>query len=151
MDNLGRTEESPWVTFDYEKDMYQSLSSYFSPNRTELTLLSNSLRFAAVESLLLHTRIMADILLSRDSSQDAIRLTDLLPGFTPSKLNKLKEEYGSGSEFESPCWTLNKMLAHPTTLRLRSYDYTPIMKMLGPIIDSIITEIDEERVKRNSV
>ena len=89
--------------------MFHSLLSLFLPGHTELSLLSQPIRFAAVESLVMHTRIIADMLLSRDTFPDSIRLQDLLPDFTPSKLDELRESYGNRNKKNSPCWTINKM------------------------------------------
>jgi hypothetical protein len=151
MNLRGQSLSASWITYDYEMNMFHSLLSLSSPGNTELALLSQPIRFAVAESLVMHSRIITDILLSRDTSPDSIRLTDLLPGFKPAMLDELKQAYGSGRKKNSPCWTINKMLAHPTTERLSSFDYSPMINSLGPMMESVFTEVEAERMKLGSV
>lgn len=143
-------EADPWETYDYEKGMFWALVSYFSSGHKELSSLSQPLRFAAVESLVLHTRIIVDILLSRDREDDSIRLEDLLPGFSSSYIDDLKNSYGSSRKKDTPCWIINKRLAHPTKHRLSSTDYSPIINALAPIIKKLFNEIERERQRIES-
>jgi hypothetical protein len=87
-------------------------------------ILSLPVRNAMVESAVLHTRILCDILLSRTSAKDDIRLTELfVPGITSpvadkvdkSLTDQLAKDYGSGSTSGTPCWEFNCLL----TLRPR--------------------------------
>ena len=99
-------------------------------------------RSAIVESACLHTRILIDILASKDSGTgDDLCLTQLLPGFRHASVDDLKREYGHRSAEGSPCWTLNKMMMHPTLLRGPSYDYTDLLKKLLPLIEDVLRAI----------
>ncbi len=100
---------------------------------------------AVVESLLLHLRILVEILLSKGSDADDIKLTDLLPGFTSPLIEKLRVDYGTRAAVGSPCWTLNKMLAHPTHLRSNSYNYDPVLSVMLPTIWPLLDEIAQSR------
>ena len=103
---------------------------------------------AIAESLLLHTRILMDILKSKTSQDgDDIKLTDLLPGFAPSRLQQLTELYGDRNTEGSPCWTINKYLAHPTKLRTDSHEYTDIVEKLRPVLLHCVDEIIQERLR----
>ena len=61
-------------------------------------------RNALTEALILHTRILVDILLSGGQSPDDIRLKQLLPSFHSQDLDTLRSEYGPASEHNSPHW-----------------------------------------------
>jgi hypothetical protein len=102
---------------------------------------------ALAESLLLHLRIVIDMLLSKGSDDDDLTLTDLLPEFASEHVDKLKSAYGTRSIEDSPCWTLNKMLAHATVGRADKYDYTRALQPLTPIIASLLLEIERARPK----
>ena len=92
-----------------------------------------------------YTRQLADILLSRGRGADDINLSDLLPGFLPTLIGKLRSEYGNGSSQGDACWTLNKKLAHPTTHRTDSHDYSDLLTRLTPLLDHIIQEVRNQR------
>lgn len=134
-----------WTVYDYEVDMFKGM--YIQCRNDVLASYSLHVRNAIVESLLLHTRNLVDILLSRDTEPDAINLKTLLPGFSPTQLGTLAKLYGSGKMAGSPCWTLNKMLAHSTSLRTDHFDYTATLETLRPIINSCLDEIGGERNK----
>lgn len=136
-----------WTVYDYEVDMFKGLLSLCRSDIFEQH--SRYVQNAIVEALLLHTRILADILLSRDSASDAVTLKTLLPGFEPSRLAELKRLYGTRNVEGSPCWTLNKHLAHSTNVRSDSHDYTDdVMEKLRPLIQLCADEIEGERAKR---
>ncbi len=129
-----------WIIFDYEVEMYFSTRVAIA-NRQD-RILKNAL----VESAMLHTRILVDILLDRGSSPDDLHLEDLLPTSKKSKalesaLVSLKSAWGNSSKVNSPCWTLNKMLAHATTLRSASHDYGAVMNAVDPHVIMAIGEI----------
>jgi hypothetical protein len=100
---------------------------------------------AIVESMLLHLRILVDILLSRGSGNDDINLTDLLPGFKSSLVAQLKTAYGDSKTVDCPCWHLNKRLAHPTQIRSSSYNYDHVLHALGPLVMQLLDEIAAAR------
>jgi hypothetical protein len=135
-----------WTVYEYEVDMFRGTLVLC---RTDILVpFSHHIQNAIVESLLLHTRILMDILLLRDSEPDAISLKTLLPGFVPTRFEELKSLYGTRKDVGSPCWTLNKRLAHSTNVRSDSFDYVPIMNNLRPVINSCLDEIEGERSKR---
>jgi hypothetical protein len=135
-----------WVVYDYEVNMYMQMSALcMNGCRSHFSL---PIQNALAESLLLHLRIVVDMLLSKGSDDDDLTLTDLLPGFTSQHIGKLKSAYGTRSIKDSPCWTLNKMLAHATVGRADKYDYTRILQPLMPIIASLLLEIEKARPNR---
>jgi hypothetical protein len=107
--------------------------------------LNDNVKNAIVESALLHTRILVDLVLSRGQDADDIRLNDLLPTFESEALALLKQTYGSRSAPNCPCWTLNKMLAHPTLLRSRSHDYSNMLNDLIRLLTAVTDAIDRHR------
>jgi hypothetical protein len=124
--------------FDYQLDMFETTLK-LSDDRYKL--FQHPVPNAIVESLLLHIRILCDILLSRCKEPDDITLTKRLPGFTSPKVNELENLYGSRKVEGSPCWKLNKMLAHATSVRSEDYNHSPwvnqLLRVLLPLIDEI--------------
>jgi hypothetical protein len=103
---------------------------------------------AIVESLLLHTRILVEIFLSRDTEADAVNLKTLLPGFDSVTIGELATLYGKGKDVDSPCRTINKRLAHSTSVRTENFDYGVLMNKLRPSIDTLIEQVRAERAKQ---
>ena len=132
-----------WDVYDYEVDMFNQMLSACQMGVREA--YPQPIQNAIVESMLLHLRILVDILLSRGSDADDIKLTNLLPKFQSPLLGQLKDSYESSRNAGSPCWTLNKMLAHATTLRCSSYDYGPMLKIMRPIIVCLLDQIAQAR------
>jgi hypothetical protein len=95
--------------------------------------------------MLLHLRILVDILLSRGAGNDDIHLTDLLPGFKSSLVTQLKTGYGDNKTIGCPCWELNKRLAHPTQIRSTSYNYDHVLNALVPVVMRLLDEIAAAR------
>jgi hypothetical protein len=56
-------------------------------------------------------------------------------------IDELESVYGKADIENSPCWVLNKMLAHPTKWRMGSYNYYPALKKVGPYVLAILREI----------
>jgi|SRR5579863_2095134 len=135
-----------WDVYDYEVSMY--LSTLGLCTRGEHNSHPHPIPNAIVESLLLHTRILVDIFLSRDPEPDAVRLNELLPGFDSPELGALRKVYGSAKDSGSPCWTINKRLAHSTTVRGGSFDYTVLVNALGELLNPIIKSVQNERTDR---
>lgn len=140
---------SGWTVYDYEVEMFNSTLGLCKTGTC--TSYPHPIPNAIVESLLLHTRILVDILLSRDTASDAVILRILLPGFGSPKLGELKDLYGRPNHVNSPCWTLNKRLAHSTSFRSDKYDYAPMMSKLEPLMSSLLTEIENERTEFGAV
>ena len=138
----------PWVVFGYEVEQFYRMCKLLKAGNDEYAALPQHMKNAVVESALLHARILADILLSRGTQPDDINLSNLLPGFCPPTFDKLKCAYGDRHTEWTPCWTLNKMLAHPTLRRGSNHDYTKLLKQLVPLLCSVVQEVIEERRKR---
>jgi len=139
------TSKSLWVVYDYEVEMFTHMRNILmtSASKTYEPLIVN----AIVESMLLHLRILTEILISKDGGpdQDNIKLTDLLPKFESRRVGDLKTEYGTHKTEGSPCWTLNKMLAHPSSRRSSSHDYTQVLNILVPCILPLLGEVHNAR------
>ena len=105
--------------------------------------------FAISESLILHLRVLAEIILSRGRWPDDINLNELFPNFHSNSISDLNKAYGLHTERNTPCWRFNKLLAHATTERSDSHNYTDAVEIFTPIIENILVDIYEFR-KRNS-
>jgi hypothetical protein len=130
-----------WIVFDYERDMFERMLELCGNQYS----FSRPINNAIVESLLLHVRNLCDILLSRGTESDEITLKNLLPSFNSTKLDELKNLYGSGKKIDSPCWTINKRLAHSTLVRSESFDYSPLLRQLTSCLRSLFIEVQEAR------
>jgi hypothetical protein len=146
--NKGSAKDDPWIVFDYEIQMYfetRNLSRHLK-TKDPRDIINIIIKNAAVESQLLHTRIVTDILISKSSEDDDITLKELLPEWYnlqngKALIEKLKNTYGKRNEKDSPCWVINKMLAHPTRWRTDRFDYGKSMRQIEPLIFEILSEI----------
>jgi len=146
--NKRNAKDDPWIVFDYETQMYfetRNLLQHLS-TKDPKNIINRIAKNATVESQLLHTRIMTDILISKGSEDDDITLKDSLPEWCNSEngktlIEKLKNTYGKRNEKDSPCWIINKMLAHPTRWRTDRFDYGKPMRQIEPLIFEILSEI----------
>ena len=68
--------DTSWDVFDYERSMVVALSRRMTS--AALAQLDWDVRNAVVESAVLHTRILCDVLLSRGTEADEITLKKLL-------------------------------------------------------------------------
>jgi hypothetical protein len=132
-----------WIVYDYEAFMFKDKWTCCSTGAVKT--FPESVKNAIVESALLHLRILVDILLSRGSESDDIKLTDLLPNFQSPLIGQLRNAYGDRKTTDSPCWTLNKMMAHPTQFRSDSHNYDPTLKAMLPAILPLLEEIAQAR------
>ena len=134
-----------WVIYDYEVSMFYQMLQFCTTE--ECRKFPPPVQNAIVESMLLHLRILVDILLSRGSSKDKddIKLMHLLPSFTSPLIGQLKAAYGNSNGFGCPCWQLNKRLAHPTTIRSSAYSYDYLLRVLMPLVDPLLKEIAAAR------
>jgi len=142
MSSKATSHPAGWIVYDYEIGMLKHTLNLASKG---LDTFQHPIPNAIVESMLLHLRILIDILLSRCNDSDDIRLQDLLPSFDSPLLGQLRTKYGNSKAVGTPCWTLNKMLAHPTTLRSASHRYDPLVHSLVPIVFSLADEIAKAR------
>ena len=132
-----------WEVYDYEVGMFSQMHRFLVTD--ECKKLPLPIRNAIVESMLLHLRILTDILLSRGLDDDDIHLKELLPGFHSPIIAQLKTAYGNRKTVGSPCWEINKRLAHPTKVRSGSYDYNPVLHAPGPLVSQLLDEITAAR------
>jgi len=139
--NQPTKTRDPWLVFEYEAGMFSALWDVFQNGQQGLAILVLPIRNAVVESLLLHIRQLADMILSRGTRRDDILLVYLVQNHVPSRLDELDRVYGKDSIEGSPCWTINKMLAHATSIRSSSYDYSDLVKQVAPVLEGIIQEI----------
>jgi hypothetical protein len=126
-----------WTVLRYEWNMARLLFAYLLPQKYDA--LELTLQNAVVECLVLHTRILAEILLSDGKGADDIRLERLLPGFQSKNIERLKSAYGAGKG--SPRWQFNKLLAHATLHRSDSHDYVHATNAVWPHILKIMDEV----------
>lgn len=148
---MSELNNDPWQVFNYEIQMYFETRIRLKHLKTDgrdsrVMVIKNAL----TESLVLHTRIMVDILISKGSGNDDITLKDLLPDWPQSEIGRqmigeLKSAYGKSDIQNSPCWVFNKMLAHPTRWRADSYNYFPALKQIEHHVLSILREIEKIR------
>ena len=132
-----------WEVYDYEVDMFTQMLRIGTT--VECQEFPQPIQNAIVESMLLHLRILVDILLSRGSGNDDIDLVDLLPAFKSSLVAQLKTAYGDSKTVGCPCWHLNKRLAHPTQIRSSSYNYDHVLNALVPLVTQLLDEIAAAR------
>jgi hypothetical protein len=154
MTNQDQSQD-PWKVFEYEVDMFEKLSCGALVPQQVLDSASPYLSNALAESRLLHIRILAELLLSRDNSKSKgdITLKKLLPAFSSPEIDAeiatLDSLYGKSNKRDSACWKLNKLLAHATYFRVDSYDYTPLVDSLTLPIQKLIDQVKVERDSRN--
>lgn len=142
MSKARMKQQSLWVIYDFEEDMFRRTLLL---SQGECNKFPHPIPNAIVESMLLHLRILVDILLSRGRGTDDINLTDLLPGFRPPLVAQLKTVYGGSKKVGSPCWNLNKRLAHPTQVRSSSYNYSHLLNKLAPVVLPLLDQIAQAR------
>jgi hypothetical protein len=136
------TSNDPWEVFKYEADQFIAMCNLLQPGNRDYAALLLPVQNAVVESALLHTRQLADILLSLDPHTDAIKLKDVYSAPSePTRLDELRTAYSDWNTAGSPRQIINKQLAHATTSRSDSYDYTPLINKLAPLLADIIQEV----------
>ncbi|GEM_PF-2871342 len=114
---------------------------------------------ALTESLLLHTRILTDMLLPKNSKPPKTTKTpdiklDDLPCKQSCEIDRLRIELESAYHDKgpqgrclSPRETLNKLLAHPANIRTSRHDYTSLFESLKPKLDPLINKTYEGQGK----
>ena len=133
--------EDPWKAFEYEVWMFFETRTPRDPTNAD-DVVANAL----AESALLHTRVLIEALINKNSGSDDVNLRRLLTGIpTSAELiaaqTALKTVYGTGGDVDSPCWTLNKRLAHLTNVRGDSFDYGPLRSVLDPLVFEVLREV----------
>ena len=141
----NKNSHQPLVVFEYEVRMYfgtqipLQVVNHVPIVNPPATIITNAL----VESRILHTRQIVDILISKSNKDDDIRLEDILPNIDIQPeiellIKELKDIYGTNTKVNSPCWTINKMLAHPTKHRTNSFNYGQTLNQIDPTIKKIL-------------
>ena len=139
------SRNDPWVVFDYEVDMFRQLCQLLAADNPDYMSYPHYVRNAVVESAILHARILTGILLSDTPEADDIGLSTLVPGFTCPEIEQLRRVYGRRQDQASPRSAFNKMLAHATTLRADSFDYSVSLNQIAPLIFNIVNQINGSR------
>jgi len=141
----------PWDIVAYEVRMFRATYAIML-DPVAIKALSKVFANAVEESAVLHTRILCDVFLSNSGGRDDIQLTKLFSNWRHGRYDKLRQriaelrtKYGNANIEATPCWIFNKMLAHPTTHRGVSYDYTSTLRDIEPTIKAIIVEIETLR------
>jgi len=137
--------EPSWKVFDYEVMMFRSMRALLVIGNEEYDSFPCHLKNAVTESALLHTRQLADILLSRGNQPDDITLQTLLPEFQSRGLDDLRRHYGDNRTPNAPCWIMNKLMAHATTQRGDSFDYSSVLIGVVPLIEGVLEEVQIHR------
>src|SRR5262249_37382777 len=91
-------------------------------------------------------RVLIEALINKNSGSDDVNLRRLLAGISTSAellaaQTALKTVYGTGGDVDSPCWILNKRLAHLTNVRGDSFDYVPVRSALDPLVFEVRREV----------
>jgi hypothetical protein len=149
---MARGADHSWDVVAYEVRMFRATYEIVLEPDT-LKKLRKVWANAVEESAVLHTRILCEVFLSRGIDQDDIQVSKLFPAWdtdnrydsVKQSINRLRRKYGSAQRSGSPCWIFNKMMAHPTAHRGKSYDYTAILADLEPILQDVIADIERLR------
>ena len=99
------------------------------------------------EGRVLHTRNLCDFCTSEKPND--IRPSDLFDNYDTDPrydtlkglMKRLKQQYGKGDRDDAR-WAFNKMLAHPIKERGESFDYSPFLKRVLPVLCDIIREME---------
>jgi len=135
----------------YEFDMLEILSdmqTLIAPDSQVAWAMKN----ARTESIVLHTRQLCELFLSLSREDDNAKLADLVEDNQQSSelkrlIEELREKYGKRDDEDSPRRIFNKMLLHPTKLRVNGYNYQPELDKLRPLLVAIMAEIESVRGK----
>jgi hypothetical protein len=133
--------EDSWKAFEYEVWMFFETRTPRDPTNAD-DVVANAL----AESALLHTRVLVEALIDKNSGSDDVNLRQLLAGISTSPellaaQTALKAVYGTSGDVNSPCWILNKRLAHLTNVRGDSFDYGPLRSVLDPLVFEVLREV----------
>jgi len=133
--------EDSWKAFEYEVWMFFETRTPRDP-----AIADDVVANALTESALLHTRVLIEALINKNSRDDDVNLDRLLAGIVTSAellaaQTALKTAYGTADAVGSPCWTLNKRLAHLTNERGDSFDYGPLRPLLDPLVFEVLREV----------
>jgi hypothetical protein len=128
-----------WDVFEYEWNMARLLWATLAANTYQN--FEQTIKNVVVEGLVLHTRILIEILLSNKGEPDDIVLSELMPTFNSSHIAALRAAYGESKTVHAPRWLFNKMLAHATAHRANTHDYIVPLRAVWPHIFAIMAEL----------
>ncbi len=156
---MDQTEPNYWDVIRYEVDMLVNLMNLSaiqcklayltSPAEIECQIeeLPYPLNNAIAESKILHIRNIADILREPPKEPgDDILIEPFLENL-PKKdeieglIQEFRIEYGKSRDENTPCWEINKHLAHPTKKRSTTHNYETLINRLYPRIVNIFALI----------
>lgn len=131
-----------FVVVDYEIMMFLGVPHFQSKvkMRTESKLLQVIYQNMLAETRVLHIRVLAEVFLSGGKSDD-IKIKRLLPEWHKQNAAVLQELDGAyktplPETGESPKTHIDKLLAHATTKRGSSFNWSPVIKrMEQPLIN----------------
>jgi hypothetical protein len=131
-----------WSVIGYEVSMLRFTMSISG---------SAQLNNVITEVKVLHTRNLCDFCVS--SLANDIKPSDLFDAYDTDQrygrlnglVQKLAQQYGRGDWPGDPRWAFNKMAMHPTKERDTSFDYTPHLARVLPVLFEIIAEMDALR------
>ncbi len=141
-----KDQPNSWIAFEYEVWMFFRTRALLSERPYSEHRESRVMDNALEESAMIHTRILVEALLNRSSEVGDVTLDDLVPDWhdlppAGQAIRQLRQTYGRPGEIDSPCWQLNKMLAHLTAVRGRSFDYSGLRAKLDPLITKALRAI----------
>jgi hypothetical protein len=87
---MDKTNKELWDVVDYEVQMYfETRSIYESLKSSSKDKVAKVIDNALIESMVLHTRIVVDLLISKGRGNDDIRLKDLMPEWCESETGRV--------------------------------------------------------------
>ena len=91
-----------------------------------------------------------EFFLSRGSYPDDIKLENVVRHFDSDQVGVLQEQWGSTKDKDkgTPCWTINKMVMHLTSQRVRGYNYRNLRTELVPTVQKLIAALRAEMGRR---
>jgi len=146
---MSHTEQT---VLEYELMMVSYLREILSDHSNNYNSKKTIIKNALVESLLLHIRIICDIYTSKSSGHDDdITLNKIIKEIDlplkdkerlENEINKLKKSYGNRKDKKSPCYIINKRLAHASNIRGLDYNYDDVITTLFPHLGKITKELN---------
>jgi hypothetical protein len=140
---MPRTVHQDWIVFLHEWDMFWMLIEHMKDGEALIEDFPPVIRNAITESACLHARQLVDLFHpSAGNKPDDVHIRNLIHGFSHPVIEEIVTWYGLGSDPGTPRWSLNKLIAHPTSHRSSSadfgqliFDLREMLKHLSPVIE----------------